>query len=110
VSDVAVLGRYGDPRDLLRAGRTRLVAFIRKASRGHHGEERADAWRAVATAALALYGDAAVPFEDLAAGMATEARLIRAVLAEREMHARRRELAYRVVDPDGLGPQPARRR
>ncbi len=39
VADVAVLGRYGDPRELLRAGRTRLVAFITKASRGQHGEE-----------------------------------------------------------------------
>ena len=103
VSDVAVLGRYGDPRELLRAGRTRLLAFIRKASRGHHGEERADAWREVAQAALELYGDdPAVPFEDLAAEMATEARLIRAVLAERETHARRREGAYLVVDPHGL--------
>jgi hypothetical protein len=43
VADVAVLGRYGDPRELLRAGRTGLVAFITKASRGQHGEERADA-------------------------------------------------------------------
>lgn len=40
VSDVAVLERYGDPRQLLRAGRTRLVALIHKTSRGHHGEER----------------------------------------------------------------------
>jgi hypothetical protein len=32
VADVAVLGRYGDPRELLRAGRSRLVAFIAEAS------------------------------------------------------------------------------
>lgn len=57
VADVAVLGRYGDPRELLRAGRLRVVALITKASRGQHGEERADAWRAVAAAALELYGD-----------------------------------------------------
>lgn len=102
-ADVAVLERYGDPRALLRAGRARLVAVIRKASRGHHGEARADAWRAVAQAALDLYGDdPAVPFKDLAAEMATEARLLRVVLAERDSHARAREVAYRHVDPQGL--------
>ncbi|MGH9226658.1 MAG: IS110 family transposase, partial [Acidimicrobiales bacterium] len=103
VADIAVLERYGDPRQLLRAGRTRLLSLITKASRGHHGETRADAWRRVAELALELYGaDPAVPFEDLAAEMATEARLIRALVAERDAHARQRELAYRVVDPDGL--------
>lgn len=103
VSDVAVLERYGDPRQLLRAGRSRLLALIRKASRGHHGEERADAWRRVAELALELYGeDPAVPFEDLAAEMATEARLIRSLVAERDAHARRREAAYGIVDPGGL--------
>jgi hypothetical protein len=91
-ADVAVLERYGDPRVLLRAPRSRLIALVRKASRGHHGEDRADAWRAVAAAAVELYGDdPAVPFEDLAAEMATEARLLRAVLAERDEHARHRE-------------------
>ena len=103
VSDVAVLERYGDPRKLLGAGRTRLVALVRKASRGHHGEDRADAWRRVAELAVELYGDdPAVPFEDLAAEMATEARLIRTLVAERDAHARRREDAYKLVDPDGL--------
>lgn len=103
VADVAVLERYGDPRALLRAGRARLLALIRKASRGHHGDQRADGWLAVARSALELYGDdPAVPFADLAAEMASEARLLRAVLAERDGHAREREVAYRTVDPDGL--------
>jgi transposase len=102
-ADVAVLERYGDPRALLRTGPARLAALIRKASRGHYGQDRADAWRAVAAAALDLYGDdPAVPFADLAAEMATEARLLRAVLAERDVHARQREAAYRQVDPGGL--------
>ena len=103
VADVAVLERYGDPRALLGAGRARLLALIRKASRGHQGAERADAWRRVAAAAVELYGDdPAVAFVDLAAEMTTEARLLRAVLAERDLHARAREAAYRVVDPAGL--------
>jgi transposase len=102
-ADVAVLERFGDPRALLRIGLVRLTALIRKASRGHHGTERAEAWRAVARAALDLYGeDPAVPFEDLAAEMATEARLLRAVLTERDGHARQREISYRQADPAGL--------
>lgn len=102
-ADVAVLERYGDPRALLRAPRSRLVALVRKASRGHAGEQRVDAWRSVAAAAVELYGDdPAVPFADLAAEMTTEARLLRAVLAERDEHARHRERAYQMVDPDGL--------
>lgn len=60
-------------------------------------------WRRVAALALELYGDdPAVAFEDLAAEMATEARLVRALVAERDAHACRREAAYRVVDPQGL--------
>jgi len=49
----------------------------------------------VAQAALERYGDdPAVPSEDLAANVASEARLIRAVLAERAVHARRHKDAY----------------
>lgn len=103
MGDVAVLERYGDPRLMLRAGKARLTTLIGKASRGHHGQERAEAWLDVARSALDLYEqDPAVPFADLAAEMATEARLLRAVLAERDHHARDREEAYRHVDPAGL--------
>jgi transposase len=101
--DVAVLERYGDPRAMVRAGKARLTKLIGAASRGHHGADRADAWLAVATAALDLYDDdPAVPFADLAAEMASEARILRAIEAERDRHATAREAAYRRVDPDGL--------
>lgn len=103
LADVAVLERYGDPRVMLRAGRARLTALIRRTSRGHLGDDRADAWLRVARDAVDLYGDdLAVAFDDLAAEMATEVRLLRAVLGERDRHARAREAAYRQVDPDGL--------
>jgi transposase len=103
ICDVAVLERYGDPRALLRAGRSRLGFLITRASRGHHGNERAEAWLAVARSALDLYGeDPAVAFEDLAAEMASEARLLRAVLEEQRTHAKAREDAYAKVDPSGL--------
>jgi hypothetical protein len=102
VAGLAVLGRYGDPGNCCELG-VPPGGLHCQGIAGQHGEERADAWRAVATAALELYGDdPAVPFEDLAAEMATEARLVRAVLAERESHAHGRELAYRLVDPEGL--------
>ena len=103
LADVAVLERYGDPRAMLRAGRARLTTLIRRTSRGHLGDERAAAWLGVARDAVDLYGDdPTVAFEDLAAEMATEARLFHAVLDERDRHARARETAYRQVDPDGL--------
>jgi hypothetical protein len=60
-------------------------------------------WRAVAAAAVGLYGDdPAVPFAAIAAELATEVRLLRAVLAERARHAEARERAYRAVDVDQL--------
>ncbi|MGH9013483.1 MAG: transposase [Acidimicrobiia bacterium] len=103
VSDVAVLERYGDPRRMLRAGKTRLAALIAKTSRGHHGAARAERWLGVARHALELYSDdPAVAFEDLAAEMATEARLLRATEAEHARHAAVREQAYLRIDPNQL--------
>jgi len=50
-----------------------------------------------------LYGDdPAVAFEDLAAELASEARLWRASEAEHHAHAEARETAYQHVDPEGL--------
>ena len=46
--------------------------------------------------------DPAMPFADLAAELASEVRLLRAVLAERHAHAKAREAAYQRVDPEGL--------
>jgi len=101
--DIALLERYADPRRLVRAGRARLTAVIQKASNGHHGPARADAWVAVARQAIELYGDdPAVAFEDLAAEIAGEARLWHATETEHRVHARAREAAYQVVDPNGL--------
>ena len=101
--DIAVLERYGDPRAMLRAGPARVSALMVKASHGHHGRARAEAWLAVARKAVELYGDdPAVAFEDLAAELASEARLWRASEAEQHAHAQARETAYQLVDPEGL--------
>lgn len=103
VGDIAVLERYGDPRKMVRAGLERVTRLMVKASRGHHGQARATAWLGVARASVELYGShPAVAFEDLAAEMATEARLWRACEREHADHARVREATYREVDPGGL--------
>lgn len=102
-SDLAVLERYADPNALLRAGKTRLTSVIAKTSHNHQGTERAEQWLAAARASVALYaGDGAVAFSDLAAEVATEVRLLRAVEGELALHAESREQAYEKTDPEGL--------
>jgi transposase len=102
-SDLAVLERYANPNALLSLGKTRLTALIQRTSHNHTGADRAEAWLGAARAAVALYGgETAVAFADLAAEVATEVRLLRAVEAELAEHARVREDAYTRVDPDGL--------
>jgi len=102
-ADLAVLEHYADPRVLLAAGEDTLTALIVKESRNHLGAPRARQWIAAATAAVALYGDhPAMPYADLAAEVATEVRLLRAVEAELAGHAAAREDAYRWADPGQL--------
>lgn len=100
---LAVLERYANPQVLLRAGEARLARLIAKESRGQHGAARAAAWVRVARAAVDLYGDEpAVAFDDIAAEIATEARLLRVLESERARHAAAREDAYRKADPAEL--------
>ena len=103
VADLAVLERWADPNALLKAGPKRLTAVIVKASHNHQGAERAEQWFNAARASIELYGDhPAIAFTDLAAEVATEVRLLRAVQAELATHADERETAYRWADPTGL--------
>ena len=102
-ADLAVLERYADPQALLKAGPARLTALIEKASHGHQGADRAQVWRASATAAVELYtAYPAMPFADLADEVATEVRLLRTVQAELARHSEQREQAYRWADPGQL--------
>lgn len=103
VADLAVLERWADPNALLKAGLKRVTAVIARASRNHQGEERAQQWLRGARAAVDLYGDhPAVAWADLAAEVATEVRLLRAVQAELATHAAEREESYRWADPGAL--------
>lgn len=103
-ADLAVLERTGaHPRRLLAMSRARLTRLIAKASSGHLGEERAQAWLDAAHFALELYGDhPALAFDDRAAEVVTEVRLLQATEAELPAHESAREQAYRQVDPDQL--------
>jgi transposase len=102
-ADLAVLERWADPNALLKVGPKRLTTLIAKASHNHQGAERARQWIEAATASIALYaGHPALAFTDLAAEVATEVRLLRAVQAELAHHATERETCYRWVDPAGL--------
>src|SRR5215831_2072488 len=103
-ADLAVLERTGaHPRRLLAMGKPRLTRLISKASMDHLGEERAQAWLDAAHLALELYGDHPVlAFDDRAAEVVTEVRLLHAAEAELPAHESARERAYRKVDPDQL--------
>jgi len=102
-ADLAVLERWADPRELLHAGQRRLTTLIAKASNNHLGAQRARVWRTAAAAAVELYGEhPAMAWTDLAAEVATEVRLLRAIQAELASHVQRREEAYRWADPGQL--------
>lgn len=98
-ADLAVLEHYSDPRAIVAAGVDELTVFITKQSRHNHGRDRAIAWHFVAEAALELFGDdPAIAFDAIAAELASEARLLRLLLDERDLHEAAREDAYQRVD------------
>jgi hypothetical protein len=102
-ADLEVLERYAGPRALLAAGEAELTRLITTTSNKQQGQERAGQWLAAAAAAIELYGDhPAVPLEELAAEVATEIRLLRAIQEELAVHAAARERHYLQVDPGQL--------
>jgi hypothetical protein len=108
-ADLAVLERYAGPHVLLAAGRARLVKVLTTASHGQQGVARAQQWLAAARAAVELYADhPAIAFQDLAAEVVTEVRLLRATQAELARHADQREYCYHWAWPARAGPLAAR--
>ena len=102
-ADLAVLEHYGDPRALLALSLAELTQLITTASHHQQGHDRARQWRDAAAAAVELYGGhPAVPFAELAAEVATEVGLLRAIAAELAAHATVREKCYRQADPGQL--------
>jgi transposase len=102
-ADLAVLERWADPHALVAVGRARLQRLLGTASAGQQDAHRATQWLAAAHAALELYGDhPAIAWQELAAEVATEVRLLAATQAELAAHATKREACYQRVDPAGL--------
>jgi len=105
-ADLAVLEHYGDPRALLAASLAELAQMNTAASRHQQGHDRARQWRDAAAAAELYDGHPAVPFAELAAEVATEIRLLRAIQAELAAHADAREQHYLQADPAQLARSP----
>jgi transposase len=102
-ADLAILEQFASPQALMAAGLAELTRLISTTSNKQQGQDRARQWRAAAAAAIELYGDdPAVPFDALAAEVATEVRLLRAIQAELAAHAAAREKHYLQVDPGQL--------
>jgi transposase len=100
---LAVLARYGDPRQLVRVGRARLAAVLIKATRGAWRETKAEELLQVAHDAIELWeGLDGCDFTEIAEDLAAEVRLVRALDTEvSELDARAAGLLAE-VDPDGL--------
>lgn len=102
-ADLEVLRSYGDPRELLKLGLEGLAGLISEVSRGEHGRAKAQAYLRAAQEAIELYGDSgAVAFEALAEELASEITRLEVAEATLRPLERRREEAYRTVDPAGL--------
>jgi transposase len=102
-ADLAVLERYADPRALLAASTAELTRLVSAVSNKQQGLPRARQWQDAAAAAVELYGHhPAMPYQELAAEVATEIRLLRAIQDELAGHAAAREQHYRQADPDQI--------
>jgi transposase len=100
---MALLGRAGDPRVMLRLGKARLAALFIKATRGAWREQKAEQVLAAARSAIELWeGLEGCEFADVADDLAGEIRLIKALDAEvAECDARAAGL-LKEIDPGGL--------
>lgn len=100
---MALLGRYGSPRAMLRLGKARIAALFIKHSRGQWRDAKAEQVLAVARSALALWdGLEGCDFDEIAEDLACEARIIKVLETEiRELDARAAGLLAE-VDPEGL--------
>jgi transposase len=107
----AVLGRYADPRKLLRTPAAQLGQVVTEASRARQGQPLVDQLRTAAREAVALYANADMDFAELAADIEAEVRFIGAIQAEIEQLEQRIGCQYAKADPDqivqsvpGIGP------
>lgn len=100
---MALLGRYGSPKAMLRLGKARIAALLIKHSRGAWREDKAEQILAVARSATELWdGLEGCDFDEIAEDLACEARIIKVLETEiRELDARAAGLLAE-IDPKGL--------
>lgn len=99
---LTVLERYGDPRKLRRLGQRRLTELVIRVSRGHWREDKADELLAAASEALTLWAAGGLDFAGLAADLAAEIRVIRALDTEISRLDTRISELYDQADPAGI--------
>ena len=97
-----VLERYGDPRALGHLGRRRLASVLRRPSRGHWREAKADELLAAADETMKLWAAGGLDFAALAADIAAEVRVVHALGEEISRLDARVEDLYRQADPEGI--------
>lgn len=102
-ASIALLGRHGNPKTLVRLGEKRITATLIKASRGAWREEKAEQILSVARDSLKLWdGIEGCDFEEVAEDLASEVRVLKVLEAEvAELDSRASGL-LRSVDPKGL--------
>jgi transposase len=92
---------YADPHTLRRLGRTRLVRFLYRHSRGAWGEPHAQTLLAAAAETLALWAED-LDYPDLAEDIALEARLALQLTEEIGELDQRIALLLQAADPAGI--------
>lgn len=99
---LAVLERYADPHKLKKLGRKRLTQFMIRHSRGAWRDDKADQLLAAADATLTLWDGGGLAFDDLAADIAAEVRVIRQLTEEIDQLDERIACLYDQADPGGI--------
>ncbi len=103
---LVVLERYGDPRALRHLGRQRLASVLRRLSRGHWREAKADELLAAADEAMKLWAAGGLDFAALAADIAAEVRVVHALGEEISRLDARVEDLYRQAARRALSFRP----
>ena len=95
------LARYANPHTVRRLGHRRLSEFLDRSSRGAWASERATEILTAATTTIALWGGE-FDFDELAADIATEARLALGLCDEITSMDKRINALYAAADPAGI--------
>lgn len=99
---IAVLEKYANPYALRKLGRSRLVKLMKRSSRGHIGEAKADELFEAVELTLRLWADGSLDFDELAADIEVEIAQIKLFDAQIKTLDDRIEHLYELTDPDAI--------